>query len=240
MANPGEIKLTLWKIDDRTAYTLAKRLQKMFEIPESEKVNLRLASGLNASEDAYVARNIKSGEYTIPALFVSGTSGLSHTPVEFYFERYPDRNHKNPQSPDNDFVSLNLGPNLQYWEQNPTIVTRAIHLIMKDQMPTSGLSTDKESSILRELIIGQSATHQRMMDELNRSIVEMTSKREALEADAAEQEAKRRQEYQEAINALESERQELQRHSHMSERRRIATTIAQRIQEEALQSYPSG
>lgn len=239
MAVDGELVFTLHKLDDKSAYQMAKRIAALFGI--TEKVRFRLAPGLEISEEVYNPSNISRTTFSINFFTVGGHSSISKSHVGFTISRHQDGESKKPTDPYYDVARLELGSDVRYWNENPGLPIQAKEIINKDQIPSNKSAQGEHSTLLRELIVAQNSTHQQIMEDLSKSVQSMIAKRAELEAQAALEEQSRKEEHVRALEELDAQRAKLQRQTHMSERRKIASKIAERINQDTLKTMrPKG
>lgn len=85
--------------------------------------------------------------------------------------------------------------------------------------------------VLRQLMVGMAATHQQAMEQLGQSVEDMLERRRQLDDDAASAAKSQREEHEAAIAALTAEREQLERQSHMAERRKLSATLMNKMKQ---------
>jgi hypothetical protein len=223
MANQGELKFTLPKTDDLTAYNLVVSIADHFDV--SDEISIKIAHGIRVSDTAYGKSNILPGEFKVHEISLNGTSAKTGQNVFFVFARYEIGKTDFHTSFRNDYASLTLGGDSNYWRQHPALAIEASALIARLTIPSTGPVGTEDTEIFRQLIIGQDATHRRMLSELNQQLTDLAARRSELEQEAAAAEQARRAAHDAAQRHLEMQQEELDRQSHMAERRKIGKGI---------------
>lgn len=226
MTNPGEVRFTLHRIDDRTAFELLNKVRDSLGI--TDQIVLKLAYGIDLPVNKYGEENIFVGRRNIPEAHISGMSSVTGHHFSLAFYRFDPSLELSKRSinPRYDYALLSLGNLTSYWQDNPKIALDVIKIITEHEaLPEHEESESGDPAVLRELIISQNATHSRMLDDLNNALADMIKRKAELEQEAHTAEQQRKAEHQQAIEHLEKEKLALERQSHMAERRRIQTQL---------------
>jgi len=200
-----------------------KSIATHFDI--SEAINIKIAHGIRVEASCYGEENILPSEFKIQEFQVNGVSQKTGHNVVFIFARYEVGKPGFLTDLRNDYTSLTLGGDANYWRQKPGLAIEASALVARLTIPTTGLAGTEESDLLRQLIIGHDATHRRMLSELNQSLKDLNKRRAQLDEQATKAENERRAAHEKAYEAIAEEKSALERQSHMATRRKIGQTI---------------
>lgn len=224
MANQGELKFTLPKIDDLTAYDLVSSIADHFQVPD--EIVIKIAHGIRVPVSAYGKNNILPGEFRIQEISLYGRHGITRHNINFVFARYETGKTDFQPSLRNDYASLMLEGDSSYWISHPDLAIGASGLISRLTIPSTGpVGEGDNTEVFRQLIVSQDASHRRMLSELNQQLVDLATRRSELEKEAAASEQARKAAHDEAQRQIEMKKAELDRQSHMAERRKIGKGI---------------
>lgn len=233
MANPGEWIARINKIDDKKAISLVKAIAKIFT-EEPPQINFQLFTGLDLTFDDIEEKKFKSGTYSLWQINW-GLPLSSARSVTVTFHRRSMTAGTDAIDPHYDELKISY-TKLENWRKHTDELLAVQNVVRPVLVPLPTNGEVEGTDILRELIVQNDSTHRGMMEQLNNSVQEMIAKRRELETEAAEAELARDAAHKIALDELDRERQELQRQSHMSERRKIAASIGMRLSDAARQS----
>lgn len=165
-------------------------IREHFEI--AEQITVKIAHGIRIEAQNYGVENILPSEYKIQEFHLSGVSQKSGHHVGFVFARYEIGKPDSQLDPRYDYASLTLGGDPNYWREKPGLAIEASALLARLTIPAPSKPETDETEMFRQLIIGQDASHRRMLAELNKQLKELAARRAGLEQEAAATEQARR------------------------------------------------
>lgn len=227
MANAGDYLVRIQQIDDKQAIKLIKDIASIFGSDGSE-IRFQLIEGLDLTFANLPEKKIKSGSYSLQRINWQGAYEGRAVQVSFHRALFHN-NEKHINGRQND-IKIHFTQH-EHWRNSAEKIMEVQEKIKAVLVPSPAIidSQSSDASILRELIVQNNGTHRAMMEELNSSLQEMVAKREELEKKSAEKEEARRAEHDAALKKLQSERELLNRESHMSARRQISKQIMERL-----------
>ncbi|PRZ48341.1 hypothetical protein CLV89_104169 [Tritonibacter scottomollicae] len=199
---------------------------------EREEILLFPVHGFPFTLEEYGETNLTADSYSINEMSFD-FSLAPNLGISVRFSRLNQTNTRD-HSPLFDQVTVIFSSERNAWKKKPEIVADVLRIISSRGTPAAHVDTGEGPSVLRELILSNSATHREIMASLNKSVEDMMAKRAELEEEASTAEKIRETAHTEALEALEAERKKLLLQSHMSERRNITTSIKDLMQSNAL------
>lgn len=222
MATTGTQTFKIHKIDDKEAYAMLQEICDKLQV-KNDKIALSPVPGFSFTVNEYGEEKLTAGSYLINEMRVDSQLSADRA-VYVRFSRLDERNG-GAVSPLFDHVHVSFGNDKRMWKDHVGLISDVLEIVASRDTPISHVDTGDGPSILRELILSNSATHRDIMASLNNAVEEMTAKRAELEERALTAEQERKAAHTEALEALEAEREKLLLQSHMSERRNITTSI---------------
>jgi hypothetical protein len=222
MSNNGEQIFRIHKLDDITAYRIMCEIRDI--IGATDPIHVNIARGFNVQVAAYGEENIHTGSYAIPEFIWNGIHQPNNQSVQVHYVRFA-RDQPSPSDFNFDTVTVRLGASPGQWQSYTEVIRSIFSAITQHETPAASFDTGKAQDTLRELMISQSANHQRMIESLSTATDDMITKRAQLDSDAKAAEARREEVHERKLAELQGEREKLELQSHMAERRRIGNSI---------------
>lgn len=218
------------RIDDATAIDFINRIRGVFcgDGSFSGEVDIFLASNLQISIDRFFELSNGAGLFTIvrAALNANSPTGIS---ISLNYSRSIQLDGRRISTSNIDEIYFMLNGERRRWDEYADRVMRLNKEISDLDAGASPVRLPEQVSAepIRDTLKALSATHIRMIEQLDQSLKSLIERREHVEQAAEERRREQEEHYQVSLKAIEDERRKLELQSSTAERRRIAKSIGE-------------
>jgi hypothetical protein len=114
---------------------------------------------------------------------------------------------------------------MRFISDNPRVADRILGLVTEVSPSALAIENARGFEVVNELVVNQNAVHTRMMESLNDALEGFIERQRKLEEEAAQKEEERNKKHAAAMQSLQDQQAELDRQSHISERRRLGREV---------------
>lgn len=210
--------ILIHKIDDLTLVQLFDDIRDVF--PEaSPSCSYSVANGLNVELET-ISDEFLTGGYAFETANLNIVVAPSATLTVNFVRTALVAGNPSP-STKYDTVNLQFGNDMSNWIKHADKVSRIKNIVSKLGLPSSYPEASDDGDILRELMIGLSASHRKMQDELAQSVREHETRRAENEVQLEQLKTQQQTEHSEAMQDIEAQKAALDQQSYRAQRRQI-------------------
>jgi len=230
---PAITQTRVHRIDDRAVIEACQKVMEVF-IENEPTGSLVIIPGLSLPINDDLNVSTYAGKYLISRAGVNVNLGGEIRFNLNFTRQIKDSTGEAASALYNDFECLYF-PEGSNWQARTDKVLQVQEILGAIDVPLSGGAETGPDGTLRELIVGFGAQHRSMLASLDQAIKNIELRRRELDEENAAREMAQKEAHKDALDQLDRQRSELERQSHMAERRRLlrelTTATKERVRE---------